>query len=426
MVPRLRPLVSLAVAGVTLLATAGPASAETTSFVFTGAAGSFTVPADVFVLRVVLEGAQGFAPGGGKGARVQATLPVTPGQVLAVYVGGQGATTAGGFNGGAAGNDGGGGASDLRAQPGGLADRLLVAGGGGGAGGPGEAYREDMSPQVAAYAGGNGGDSGQAGAPGAGPAGVLGLQGYPGTATAGGGSGGNGTSGSLGAGGAGGPSQGGLASPGGGGGGGLYGGAGGGGGGWFDCTACSPSRYDAGAGGGGGGGSSFASVYASGVSVTQGARSGDGQVTLEYVAQAPGSPGNPPAGGETPGGGGQGGGTNAAPTVTSPLRASTRVDSRGGFIVPGTSIECPATGPACAVTARGTAVLDRRRAQTVGRTSFTIQPGKTGKVKLKLTRKARARLNRKRKLKTTVKIIVTQGAQKVTKSVVVTLRPRAR
>ena len=71
----------------------------------------------------------------GLGGWVQASLSVTAGQKLYIYVGGDG-TTGNSFNGGGhAGrveNYGGGGASDIRTISGNLTSRLIVAGGGGG------------------------------------------------------------------------------------------------------------------------------------------------------------------------------------------------------------------------------------------------------------------------------------------------------
>ena len=77
---------------------------------------------------------------GGKGGRVQATMSVTPGQVLNIYVGGKGDNYGnGGYNGGggravspAYRSGGGGGATDIRIGGSALSDRVLVAGGGGG------------------------------------------------------------------------------------------------------------------------------------------------------------------------------------------------------------------------------------------------------------------------------------------------------
>ncbi len=127
------------------------------TFNYTGAAQTFTVPAGVTSLIADLKGAAGGRaasfdgyPYGypGYGGRVEATIPVTPGQVLTFYIGGSGhdgtATTSGngGYNGGGKGGSlpnqytggGGGGASDIRIAPGTLNDRIVVAGGGGGSG----------------------------------------------------------------------------------------------------------------------------------------------------------------------------------------------------------------------------------------------------------------------------------------------------
>lgn len=110
------------------------------TFAFTGAPQTYTVPPRVVSLEVVADGGSGgnYQSAGGGGAHVTATITVTPGQVLTVYVGGKGGdvnNSSGGYNGGGAGNGGGGGgggASDVRTGGASLADRLVVAGGGGG------------------------------------------------------------------------------------------------------------------------------------------------------------------------------------------------------------------------------------------------------------------------------------------------------
>ncbi|MGB8150319.1 MAG: hypothetical protein WCE97_03885, partial [Candidatus Cybelea sp.] len=76
-------------------------------FKYTGGKQSFKVPADVTHVTITAYGAGG-APGGnfasgdqalgGKGGDVTATIPVTPGERLAIFVGGKGEH--GGFNGG--------------------------------------------------------------------------------------------------------------------------------------------------------------------------------------------------------------------------------------------------------------------------------------------------------------------------------------
>ena len=103
-----RPLAALGL----LLATAGAAQAQTTTFTYTapGSAQTYTVPAGVTRLQLVATGAAGGSRLGstpGNGAQVQATVTVTPGEVLTVVVGSVGANdvnnsqTAGGYNAGA-------------------------------------------------------------------------------------------------------------------------------------------------------------------------------------------------------------------------------------------------------------------------------------------------------------------------------------
>jgi hypothetical protein len=73
---------------------AAQSGGNTVQFNFTGAAQSFTVPAGVSSLTVDVVGANGagFLPTNppGFGGRVQASLPVTPGEVLTIMVGGGG------------------------------------------------------------------------------------------------------------------------------------------------------------------------------------------------------------------------------------------------------------------------------------------------------------------------------------------------
>jgi hypothetical protein len=217
-------------------------------FNYTGKEQHFTVPLNATKVTIVAVGAHGGGytselslPG-----RTRAIVQVTPGEKLAVFVGGTGTAQSGtggvgGFNGGAGGGCcgysacGGGGASDVRQGGDSLKDRIVIAGGGGGNG---------CDFYYGSLGGSGGGRDGGAGYGGGGGAG------YGNGGGAGGGGGGSrrgspGSSGSLGAGGAGG--SGGYYG-GGGGGGGYYGGGGGGGGGY------STGR---GPGGGGGGGSGY-------------------------------------------------------------------------------------------------------------------------------------------------------------------------
>ncbi|MDO7877801.1 glycine-rich protein [Hymenobacter sp. ASUV-10] len=251
--------------------TAAPLAAV--SYSYTGGVQTYTVPAGMTLLRVTAVGAAGgfnssnsFA--GGQGGSVTATIPVTPGEVLSIYVGGKGGDhtsgsvgAAAGYNGGGQGfarfSTGGGGATDIR-RGNSLADRLVVAGAGGGSG-----------SNARAGAGGNPGNAGNS---------FNGGGGGQGGTQAGGGAGGTGnwtgSPGTLGQGGNAavtGPSS--TDNGTGAGGGGYYGGGGGG---------LGPGGVG---NGGGGGGSSWATPAATGVSYTTGGNTGHGSMTLVAMAQ---------------------------------------------------------------------------------------------------------------------------------------------
>ncbi len=141
-----------------------PAHSSAT-FVPTGSSQSWTAPACVTSINVDAAGGQGGSSNptyssaiGGLGGRVQATLAVTPGQVLTLYVGSAGALCTTNNTGATNGYDyggsalcasatsasypygpypysgTGGAATDIRTGQGNEPDRILVAGGGGGAG----------------------------------------------------------------------------------------------------------------------------------------------------------------------------------------------------------------------------------------------------------------------------------------------------
>lgn len=279
--------------------TAGASLQRTTSgsktFKYTGKEQKFAVPPGVTQITVAADGASGPVgtdDTGGNGGYVKATIAVTPGETLAVFVGGEGGLAAyytygaGGFNGGGAGGfgtgysiggDGGGGASDVRRGGDELTNRVVVAAGGGGAG----------VPQTF-YGGGNGGlGGGKIGGNGRGGVrnNATGHGGKGGTQTAGG-EGGRGGSrysyhrghrghrGMLGIGGAGGgtPNSGGG---GGGAGGGYYGGGGGG--------AGALATSGQGGGGGGGGGSSYVETGATNVQNLKGkAPIGNGLIVITW------------------------------------------------------------------------------------------------------------------------------------------------
>ena len=110
------------------------------TFTYSGGMQPFVVPSDVTQLTVDVRGAQGgdySTANGGQGGRVTATLNVTPGETLFVYVGQKPTSTSGGWNGGGVGvsnGRGGGGGSDIRQGGTSTNNRVVVAGGGGGAG----------------------------------------------------------------------------------------------------------------------------------------------------------------------------------------------------------------------------------------------------------------------------------------------------
>jgi hypothetical protein len=243
------------------------------TFNCTGAEQTWTVPAGVTQATFVVEGASGGAlprTPPGLGGRAAATVAVTPEAVYTVVVGCEGQSDAspgippkGGFGFGRGGDGGvfqqadsiggsaGGGGSALL-----LGTNVLLVGGGGGGTGEGSA------------AGAGGGTTGGSGSP---TNSEPGGGGGGGTAT-GPGEGGRtvtGTSGSSGTGQDGG--SGAAARP-------TNNGGGGGGGGWFGGGGGASGDL---ATGGGGGGSGYAAPDLS-ATLTEGVRSGGGQVTVTY------------------------------------------------------------------------------------------------------------------------------------------------
>jgi len=243
-------------AGTTVYAVQANLNQGSQTFNFTGSQQTWTVPAGVTSVNVDVQGAQGGNTGygtAGLGGRTQATIPVTPGATVFINVGGQGNYSTGGWNGGGTPYGcgcvgGGGGASDIRIGGNALANRAIVAGGGGGAG-----YYWNWTND---HGGNGGGLTGEAGK--TNNAYNVTYCGQGGTQAAGGaGANQGGPAGSLGNGG----------------GAGYY--AGSGGGGYYG----GGSGYG---GGGGGGGSSFANNQATGVTQTQGFKSGNGLVTISW------------------------------------------------------------------------------------------------------------------------------------------------
>jgi RHS repeat-associated protein len=242
------------VAIASLSAAPSPAASGEVDFAYTGAAQPFKVPDGVTSIDVRLQGAQGNGTYGGLGAQVEGTLPVTPGEMLQINVGGAGGPAApgtGGFNGGGQSSNPGGGASDIRSDAFDLTDRLMVAGGGGASGGvPVTGYESVLAM---------GGSAGTVGEAGGGS-----YSGPDGPGAAGGGLGGTDTAGGAGS------TLGGDAGTFGNGGGGC---CSGGGGGW----------YGGGGGtGGGGGGSSHVDASVTGAHIDQNWRFGNGEVQIGW------------------------------------------------------------------------------------------------------------------------------------------------
>lgn len=258
---------------------------QSQTFSFTGRKQMFAVPTGVTRVKVTASGASGagFYSGGGSGGLITAVVRVTPGESLAVFVGGEGTYYGGGgYNGGGSSGTGingidGGGASDVRQGGSKLEDRVVVAGGGagqgccaysdGGAGGGRTGATGSGGSGSGSAGGGGGGFGGDQKTGGSGGAGAQGS--YPGSR------GGRGTFGDGGHGGEGGSGG----SEGGGGGGGYYGGGGGGGGSSVNTTSGSNS----GSGGGGGGGSSYVEKSATHVTDKAGAAArGNGRVIISW------------------------------------------------------------------------------------------------------------------------------------------------
>ncbi len=229
----------------------------TDTFIYSGSMQTYVVPSGVTMLTIETWGAQGGANWVNNtnfGGYSKADFPVTPGETLYLYVGGQATSITGGFNGGGNGEGvgkGGGGGTDVRQGGTSLNDRIIVGGGGGGAG-----YWSNLHVVGGVGGGLTGGDGYRNST--ADPGGLGGTQTGPGA---------SGTcvsfnnpsvAGSFGQGGA--PS--GCGCEGYGGGGGWYGGAGSG-----NCR-------------GGGGGSGYILPIASNPSMMQGTRVGNGMIVI--------------------------------------------------------------------------------------------------------------------------------------------------
>lgn len=262
--------VKLSVLTVLMLTSKISNAQNTATFNFTGQVQQWVVPPCVYEVCTDVRGAKGGGSNGGNGARITACIPVQPGDILYLYVGGMGTQGAasGGWNGGGTGHAstgfgqaswGGGGGSDIRIGGTALANRVVIAGGGGGRSGGSSPVCGGTANCVNGGVGCN----------------TFGLGGGGGTQFAGGAGGTpwagtppGGSAGTIGQGGQGGFWQ---DASGGGGGGGYYGGGGGG-----NDGCCSGAN-------GGGGGSAGSSLMPVGGQCFGASNAGHGQIILTWV-----------------------------------------------------------------------------------------------------------------------------------------------
>lgn len=263
-------------------------NAQVTTLNYTGAVQTYTVPAGVTSIKLETWGAQGQGGNGGLGGYAKGNMTVTPGQVLNIYVGGQGGYNGGGPGWAATPRNGGGG-SDIRVSPYALANRVIVAGGGG-AGGPTDVGIRNGGTGGGGTVGGNyaGGGGGDGYGGNGGPGGLTGGTGNTSCHSGGAGGGGLnsggspscntcyggtcGTAGSLGQGGASDTWENGICYT-------NYGGTNGGGGGYYGGGGSSVGNCG---GGGGGGGSSWVGTLTT-TTLTGGIRPGNGQVVITVL-----------------------------------------------------------------------------------------------------------------------------------------------
>ncbi|HEX6712096.1 MAG TPA: glycine-rich protein [Thermoleophilaceae bacterium] len=377
---------------------------RTQTFTYVGHEQTFTVSTGVAAVRIEAVGGPGGAGFnvsgeagslGGPGGLVLGEVPVTPGQVLRVWVGGpgldggNGIAGAGGFNGGAAGSvygGGGGGASDVRTDSS-LESRIVVAAGGGGG-----AFRTGTPVTNGGAAGQPGGSVGNCTGGGAGTGGAGGAGG-----TTGGGAG------ALGIGGGGGIDATSGNTGGGGGGGGLYGG--GGGGVTTDQGASSDKAFCSGGGG--------ANGFAAGVTATSSgvASSALPSVTLTEIAATGTSPT-----------------TTDTITTTTPAPTSPAKPALAGVTIVSVRRGGPVLGVANVGNDRSALQVELvfRRATgkriTVGRTVRAPVKAGTAPFNVPLNRPGKALLKKEHRLRLAVVVTVTppQGAiGKITKVVTV-------
>jgi hypothetical protein len=125
----------------------------------------------------------------------------------------------------------------------------------------------------------------------------------------------------------------------------------------------------------------------------------DQRLTDNSVVAAAPTPKAPNRASAGTGGGGGGGSTSAFAGVSFAAHKAAVKKGRAAI-----ALSCPAGSGGCSGKITITAASTKAKATTIGKASFTLAAGATGKVKIKLTKKARKRIARAHKLKARVRV----------------------
>lgn len=119
-----------------------------------------------------------------------------------------------------------------------------------------------------------------------------------------------------------------------------------------------------------------------------------------------------------------------SPVLSGSSSAGSATASSNGTVTLKKPISCEGAGPDCDVLNTGSGSVPaalvstsaKKKTVKLGKSSYTIKAGTKGKVKIKLSKKARKLLKRARKIKAKIKIRVTRGGTVVKKTVKVTIK----
>lgn len=125
-----------------------------------------------------------------------------------------------------------------------------------------------------------------------------------------------------------------------------------------------------------------------------------------------------PAGGEGPGGGGPEVGPAQSPTIRRVGAPSTRRHGMAVIVRVGSEVVCPPGTVSCLVVVKATVNVSvgrkhRRKPVTIGRTDYTVVPGATQPISLKLNGKGKKLLGKLKRLTAKVAISVRYGSETV-------------